>query len=109
MSDASAGASSRPAASPRSSQPIWQLVRTRWRSRSRRAALSPAEQFAAEHGIDRAHASWQALAADPDVDVVYVATPHIAHHAAAKLMLEAGKAVLCEKPFTLTGRAGARI
>jgi predicted dehydrogenase len=63
----------------------------------------PADRFAAEHGIGRAHASWQALAEDPDVDVVYVATPHIAHHAAAKAMLRAGKPVLCEKPFTVTG------
>lgn len=68
---------------------------------SRRAER--AERFAAEHGIARAHASWQAMAADPDVDVVYVATPHVAHHGAAKLMLEAGKAVFIEKPMTLTG------
>lgn len=57
--------------------------------------------FAKRHGIPRAYGSWQELAADEDVDVVYVATPHSAHHAAASLCLEAGKAVLCEKPFTL--------
>jgi predicted dehydrogenase len=60
-----------------------------------------ARTFADTHGIPRAHGSWQALADDPEVDVVYVATPHTAHHAASKLCLEAGKAVLCEKPITL--------
>ncbi len=57
--------------------------------------------FARTHGIPRAYGSWQALADDPEVDVVYVATPHNAHHEATKLCLEAGKAVLCEKPLTL--------
>lgn len=66
-------------------------------SRSREAA----EAFAAAHGIPRAHGSWADLAADPDVDVVYVATPHSAHHEASKLCLLAGKPVLCEKPLTL--------
>ncbi|HEY2792667.1 MAG TPA: Gfo/Idh/MocA family oxidoreductase [Micromonosporaceae bacterium] len=65
----------------------------------------PADRFAAEHDIGRAYASWQQLADDPDVDVVYVATPHNAHFAATKLMLEAGKAVLCEKSFTVTAAA----
>jgi predicted dehydrogenase len=60
-----------------------------------------AQAFADRYGIPRAHGSWVELAADPDVDVVYVATPHAAHHAAARLCLEAGKAVLCEKAFTL--------
>jgi predicted dehydrogenase len=64
-------------------------------------APDAARRFAARHGIPRAHGSWAELAADPDVDVVYVATPHSAHHEAARLCLEAGKAVLCEKPFTL--------
>lgn len=74
-----------------------------------------AQRFADRYGIPRAHGSWDALAADPDVDVVYVATPHSAHHAAATLMIDAGKAVLVEKPFTineteardLVDRAGA--
>ncbi len=68
-------------------------------------SAGPAETFAATHGIARAHASWQALADDPEVDVVYVGTPHNAHFAATKMMLEAGKAVLCEKPFTVTAAA----
>ncbi|MFH0245516.1 Gfo/Idh/MocA family protein [Streptomyces sp. HK10] len=60
-----------------------------------------ARRFADEHGAPRAHGSWAELAADPDVDVVYVATPHSAHLEAATVCLEAGKAVLCEKPLTL--------
>ena len=60
-----------------------------------------AELFAARHGIPRAYASWAELAADPDLDVIYVATPHAAHHEAAMTCLAAGRAVLLEKPFTL--------
>ncbi|MEY9967146.1 putative dehydrogenase [Streptacidiphilus sp. MAP12-16] len=60
-----------------------------------------ARAFADRFGIPRAHGSWAALAADDDVDIVYVATPHHAHREAAALCLEAGRAVLCEKPFTL--------
>jgi predicted dehydrogenase len=60
-----------------------------------------AHAFAGKHGIPRAYGSWEELAEDPDVDVVYVATPHSAHHAASKLCLAGGRAVLCEKPLTL--------
>ena len=60
-----------------------------------------AQKFAAEHGIPHAYGNWLALAEDPEVDIVYVAGPHPAHHPAARLMLAAGKAVLCEKPITL--------
>jgi predicted dehydrogenase len=60
-----------------------------------------AAAFADEHGIAHRHASYAALAADPDVDAVYVATPHPGHHDAAMLAIEAGKAVLVEKPFTM--------
>ncbi|MEU6877320.1 Gfo/Idh/MocA family oxidoreductase [Streptomyces sp. NPDC046712] len=63
-----------------------------------------ARAFADRFGIPRAYGGWAALAADPDVDVVYVATPHHAHRPAARLVLEAGKAVLCEKAFTLNAR-----
>lgn len=68
-------------------------------SRSVEAASSFAERF----GATRFQASYAELAADPDIDIVYIATPHALHHANARLCLEAGKAVLCEKPFTLNG------
>jgi predicted dehydrogenase len=60
-----------------------------------------ADAFAAEFDIPRAHASYEELAADPDVDIVYVSTPHPMHAANARLVLEAGKHALVEKPFTL--------
>jgi predicted dehydrogenase len=66
-------------------------------SRSQEAA----DRFAAAHGIPRAYGSWQALADDASVDVIYVATPHSAHHRAAMICLRAGRPVLCEKPLTL--------
>lgn len=59
-----------------------------------------AAKFAAEYNIGRAYGSYAELAADPDVDVIYIATPHSAHYATAKLCLESGKSVLCEKTFT---------
>lgn len=65
-----------------------------------------AERFAAAHGIERAHGSYAELAADADIDVVYVATPHPVHYSAAELCLRAGRGVLVEKPFT-TGAADA--
>lgn len=63
-----------------------------------------AKAFAERFGIPRAYGEWGALADDADVDVVYVATPHSAHRAAAGLCLEAGRAVLCEKAFALNAR-----
>jgi len=69
--------------------------------------IESAKAFANVHGIPRAYGSWAELAADPELDVIYVATPHNAHHAAAKLCLEAGKAVLCEKPLTLDADSAA--
>ncbi len=62
--------------------------------------LTSARAFAEEHG-GRAHGSYEELVADPEVDVVYVATPHSMHLDNARLAFEAGKHVLCEKPVTL--------
>ncbi|MDQ1129174.1 Gfo/Idh/MocA family protein [Microbacterium sp. SORGH_AS_0888] len=74
-------------------------------SRSARSA----EAFAAEFGIANAHGSYEALVADPEVDIVYVATPHPAHAENALAAIAAGKHVLVEKPFTLTGEEAARV
>lgn len=63
-----------------------------------------AKAFAERFGIPRAYGSWAELAADDEVDVVYVAGPHSAHREAAGLCLEAGRAVLCEKALTLNSR-----
>jgi len=60
-----------------------------------------AEKFAEVYGIPAAHGSYQALADDPNVDIVYIGTPHPFHHRDAKMCLEAGKHVLCEKAFTM--------
>jgi len=61
-----------------------------------------AEAFAAAHGIPRAHGSYADLVADPEVDALYVATPHPQHHAIALAALREGKALLVEKAFTAT-------
>ncbi|MCM3780155.1 Gfo/Idh/MocA family protein [Microbacterium hydrocarbonoxydans] len=63
-----------------------------------------ADAFAARFDIAHAHPSYEALVADPDIDIVYVSTPHPMHHENAKLALEAGKHVLVEKAFTLNSQ-----
>jgi predicted dehydrogenase len=63
-------------------------------------SLERAEAFTAEFG-GTAHGSYEELVADPAVDVVYVASPHALHVEHTMLALDAGKAVLCEKPMTL--------
>jgi len=63
-----------------------------------------AKAFAERFGVARAYGGWEELAQDEDVDVVYVATPHSAHRAAAGMCLSAGRNVLCEKTFTLNAR-----
>lgn len=63
-----------------------------------------ASRFAAEHRIPMAFEGYEALFADPDIDAVYVATPHTLHLEHSLAALDAGKAVLCEKPVT-TGAA----
>jgi len=61
-----------------------------------------ARAFASRHGIARAHGSYRALIDDPEVDVIYIATPHPFHRDIALAAIEAGKAVLVEKAFTAT-------
>ncbi|MNU79726.1 1,5-anhydro-D-fructose reductase [compost metagenome] len=66
-------------------------------------SLESASRFAGAHGVARAYGSYEELVQDPDVDVIYVATPHPFHKENTLTTLHAGKAVLCEKPFTVNG------
>jgi len=68
-----------------------------------------AEKFARQFNIPRAHASYQALCDDPEVDAIYVATPHPMHAENAIMALNAGKHVLIEKPFTINAREARQI
>lgn len=68
-----------------------------------------AQTFAAQHGGVRAYGSYEELAADPDVDVVYVATPHPFHLDNTLLALSSGKHVLCEKPLAMNAKQTRRM
>ena len=74
-------------------------------SRSRESA----DRFADGFGIERRHGSYESLGAGPEIDVVYVATPHPMHRDNAILALRAGKPVLVEKPFAMTAAEAAEI
>jgi predicted dehydrogenase len=63
-----------------------------------------AEKFARDHGFKKHYSSYEELVSDPDVDIVYIASPHSHHHDHALLCLKNKKAVLCEKAFALNSR-----
>ena len=65
-------------------------------------SLIKAQQFAARYGFRHGYGSYSELADDPDLDVVYIASTHNDHYNSARLCLAAGKAVLVEKPLTVT-------
>lgn len=71
--------------------------------------LESARAFAEQYDIPHAHGSYANLVADPDVDIVYIATPHPGHVENALLALDHGKHVLVEKPFTLNESEAAVI
>jgi predicted dehydrogenase len=62
-------------------------------------SLERAEAFREKHGFAKAYGSYEEMVADPEIDVVYIATTNNLHFEHTMLCLEAGKAVLCEKPF----------
>ena len=63
-------------------------------------SLEKAQAFAEKNQVEKAYGSYEALFADPEVELIYVAVPHSHHCQAMKMALEAGKPVLCEKAFT---------
>jgi len=74
-------------------------------SRSRKAA----DKFGDKFGVPRRYPTYQALAHDPDLDVVYIATPNSLHKENSIMCLKAGKAVLCEKPFTINAQEAEQV
>lgn len=72
-------------------------------------SMERAEAFAKEFGIEKAYGSYEALVNDPDVKLIYIATPHSHHYEQAKLCLRYGKHVLCEKAFTANAKQAEEI
>ena len=72
-------------------------------------SLERADAYAERYGIAARYDDYAALAEDPEVDVVYVATPQSRHADDTLLMLRAGKHVLCEKPFALNEAQARRM
>lgn len=68
-----------------------------------------AQRFAKEYGFKKAYGSYEAMLSDPDVNLVYVATPHTFHYEHMMLCLKHGKHVLCEKPFTVNARQAGEV
>src|ERR1017187_6156414 len=68
-----------------------------------------ANAFGDRFGIPTRYADYAALAEDPEVDVVYVSTPHSRHEVDTLRLLAGGKNVLCEKPFALNARQARRM
>lgn len=78
------------------------------------AALAEATQELADEAAQRlfvpkAYGNWQDLIADPDIDVVHIASPNFLHYMHAKAALEAGKHVVCEKPLAMTAAESSEL
>lgn len=71
--------------------------------------LETAGIFARQFNVPRKYKSYEELVADKDIDIVYIATPHVVHKDNCILCLEAGKATLCEKPFTINAKEAREV
>ena len=69
--------------------------------------LSRAQAFAQANGVQKAFGSYEDLVSDPDLELVYIATPHSHHYRHIKLCADHGKHILCEKSFTVSARQAA--
>ena len=72
-------------------------------------SMDSAEAFASSFGGPTCYGTYQALADAPDIDIIYIGTPHPLHAQNALLALDGGKAVLCEKPFTMNLREAEQV
>lgn len=72
-------------------------------------SIENAQDFARRHGFQKAYGSYEALLADEDVELVYIATPHSHHYRHMKMCIEAGKHVLCEKAFTVNTKQAEEV
>ena len=71
--------------------------------------LKRAEEFAGKYGFKKAYRSYEELCADPEVELIYIATPHSSHFDNMKLCIRHKKPVLCEKSFTVNAREAEQI
>ena len=71
--------------------------------------LERAQAFCEKEGFEKAYGSYEELARDPKVDLIYIATPHSHHAEQAKLCIEHGKAILCEKAFTANAQQAREV
>lgn len=72
-------------------------------------AAGTADAFGAQYKIPHCHASYEALARDPEVEAIYISTPHPLHCENTLLCLGEGKAVLCEKPFAINATQASQM
>ncbi|MBR1931920.1 MAG: Gfo/Idh/MocA family oxidoreductase [Lachnospiraceae bacterium] len=72
-------------------------------------SLEKAQDFARQYGFEKAYGSYEALVSDPDVELVYIATPHSQHYENMMLCITHEKPVLCEKAFTMNARQARAI
>ena len=71
--------------------------------------LGRAQVFAQKYEVKKAYGSYEEMLADDEVELVYIATPHSHHYLHAKMCLEAGKHVLCEKAFTVNAEQAQKL
>lgn len=71
--------------------------------------INRAREFAAQYGFEHAYGSYEALMSDPAVDIIYVATPHSLHYEHVRQCILHGKAVICEKSFTVNAAEAERL
>lgn len=71
--------------------------------------LGRAREFAQKYEVKKAYGSYEEMLADDEVELVYIATPHSHHYLHAKMCLEAGKYVLCEKAFTVNAEQAQKL